>query len=89
MRGVYEHRTPRLGCSAVEEEAHGRRPGGPGLLALASSALRALPGELVRRLDAWALRQHAPVDIIGDAWCETCRRPWPCAEYVRLTESSH
>ena len=62
------------------------------LLRELAALIRSMPLFYERRFVAWAhrvaLAPHLPQDIgDGSAWCLRERVPWPCDEWVRLTES--
>lgn len=47
-----------------------------------------LISQIPDRLNQWALHLHDPVDLGGEghgpAWCQMCKKPWPCDKYVEL-----
>lgn len=42
---------------------------------------------LPNSIDRWVLSWHQPQPMDEDTpWCFTCRRSWPCDEFVRFDE---
>lgn len=56
---------------------------------------RSLPGRFETSLRQWVIRQHRPEPVEVDGRpvepytvCRACGTPWPCTEYVELTDNN-
>ena len=69
-----------------------RPQAGPRVTVLAQliALVRALPLELLDRLERWARALHGPYDVLGDgsvAICRYCDVEWPCSAFTELDDS--